>query len=119
MDPSAHKALTGADNARTLANIRMLDGELGKKLMLRMPLIPGCNNSAENLKRTAAFAQEVQRFGAVGGFQCVALSRHGTRQYDLFGLKYSMADTQPPTQNDIDTAIAVFAGAGLPVVQGG
>jgi pyruvate formate lyase activating enzyme len=119
MDPKAHKALTGSDNALIHANIRMLGCELGKKLQLRMPLIPGYNDSPENLAQTAAFAQEIMRCGALEMVNVLPYHSMGRGKYELFGRAYAMADTQPPGQDGIDAAIAVFREAGLPVTQGG
>jgi pyruvate formate lyase activating enzyme len=119
MDPQAHKTLTGADNTRIHANIRTLGGELGKKIQLRIPLIPGYNDSPENLKQTAAFAREIQGTGALEMVNVLPYHAMGRGKYELFGWEYNMADTQPPTQDDIDAALAVFSEAGLPVMQGG
>ncbi len=56
-DPERHKALTGVDNAPILRNLRSLR-ESGKPFVLRVPLIPGCNDEADNLEATAALAAQ-------------------------------------------------------------
>jgi pyruvate formate lyase activating enzyme len=55
MDAAAHLRLTGQSNARILENLRAVDA-LGVPVRLRLPLVPGQNDSEENLGRTAALA---------------------------------------------------------------
>ena len=54
MDPVAHKKLTGQDNDLILKN---LDTALSSSLeiRIRMPLMPGLNDSEENIRAMAAF----------------------------------------------------------------
>ncbi len=54
MDDEKHKALTGVSNKKILSNIRALL-ETGKKGTIRMPLIPGVNDSDEELCAAADF----------------------------------------------------------------
>jgi pyruvate formate lyase activating enzyme len=59
MDPEAHKAMTGADNALTLKNIRLLGGsDLDCFVVVRIPVIPGFNDSEANIRATARFVRE-------------------------------------------------------------
>ena len=46
-DPAMHKKLTGQDNAGIMENLQLLS-ELDKKVVLRCPLIPGCNDTEEH-----------------------------------------------------------------------
>ena len=54
MDPDKHYAATGRRNDRILSNARFLAGS-GKAVRFRMPLIPGINDGADNLKQLADF----------------------------------------------------------------
>ena len=49
MDPSLHREMTGADNGRILSNYRYIHGRKPGSLIVRIPLIPGVNDSAEEL----------------------------------------------------------------------
>lgn len=51
-DESMHKELIGASNKLILENLDLLSS-LGKKIVLRCPLIPGINDSKEHLKGIA------------------------------------------------------------------
>ena len=59
MDPVAHRAKTGADNALTLKNIKLLGkSSLDCFVVVRIPVIPGWNDSESNLRATARFVKE-------------------------------------------------------------
>jgi pyruvate formate lyase activating enzyme len=55
MDSARHKALTGVGNELILQNLARI-GRRGKPIWVRIPLIPGYNDSEENLRRVAEFA---------------------------------------------------------------
>lgn len=58
MDPAVHKHYTGVDNASILANYRTLVAS-GVPFITRVPLIPGVNDTEENLTETACFLQRL------------------------------------------------------------
>lgn len=57
MDSARHKALTEVDNTRILENLRMLM-DMGADITLRFPLIPGVNDTANDLSALAGFMKE-------------------------------------------------------------
>ena len=57
-DPARHMALTGADNARILANLERLDS-VGARIFLRCPLVPGVNDDSAHLDAIAALAERL------------------------------------------------------------
>lgn len=59
MDPVRHRTLTGADNAQILSNLRFLM-DTGADLILRLPMIPGCNDSEADIAMLSAFLKEHQ-----------------------------------------------------------
>lgn len=54
MDPQEHKRLTGCDNDVILRNLHALF-EAGKAVRIRVPLMPGINDSEENIAAMASF----------------------------------------------------------------
>lgn len=59
MDPDAHRFMVGADNALTLKNIRLLgSSSLDCFVVVRVPVIPGFNDSEANIRATARFVRE-------------------------------------------------------------
>ena len=57
MDPEAHRRETGVDNRIILENARRM-AELSV-VRISVPLVPGFNDSEENLRRTADFSAEI------------------------------------------------------------
>ena len=59
MDAIAHKEATGQGNEKVLANLKLLD-DLGIPTIVRTPVIPGFNDSEENIRSTAEFLKGLQ-----------------------------------------------------------
>ena len=57
IDPMLHKKLTGADNRLILENLKFLMDN-GADIIIRIPLIPGCNDSEEDIFQLASFLNE-------------------------------------------------------------
>ena len=58
MDSAVHEALTGVPNEPILRNIRRVYHELKKQVIVRVPVIPGCNDSDWNIAATARFTRD-------------------------------------------------------------
>lgn len=56
MDSARHRELTGVPNDLILENIRHIHNDLHVPVILRLPTIPGYNDSPENIRAAAAFA---------------------------------------------------------------
>lgn len=57
IDPALHRRLTGTDNAHILSNLRYLM-DLGADIIIRLPLVPDCNDSDEDIALLSAFLGE-------------------------------------------------------------
>lgn len=57
MDDQKHKEGTGVSHRKTLENIQKLEGQ-DVPLIIRTPVIPGFNDTAENMAQTAAFISQ-------------------------------------------------------------
>ena len=95
MDPVLHRHYTGADNRIILENLtRLCRGK--KEFVVRIPLIPGVNNTEENLEQTAAFLS-----GAPSLLRVELLPYHQTAgaKYSMVGMEYRPEfDTSAPLQ---------------------
>ncbi len=90
MDPAKHKELTGLDNRLILENARMI-AAMGKPMIIRVPLIPGHNDSQENLKALAEFMLSL-------GLKKVDLLPYhslGKIKYQRLGMEYKLSDLKP------------------------
>lgn len=83
-DPDKHCAYTGQDNQRIIENLKRVT-EIHPNVVIRIPLIPGVNDSAEDMK---AFAKIINTFG--DGVQGVELLKYNT----LAGAKYKFLDKE-------------------------
>ena len=83
VDPAEHKRWTGVDNAPILANLELLKAS-GKPFVIRVPLIPGVNDSIDNMKATRDLV------AGAPGLQRVELLRY----HKTAGAKYSMVDME-------------------------
>lgn len=121
MDPEIHKSFSGAGNALILSNIKRT-AELGKKLVIRTPVVPGYNGDEANIRATGAFIRDVLGNRLVQ-YQLLPYRKMGTEKYDSLGLPYPMGDYQPPErteweQNLMRCADILAAEYGIPAVPG-
>lgn len=112
MDSEVHKALTGAGNELILENIRKIDA-FGVPIIIRTPVIPGCNASEENIHQTAEF---VKSLPGVKEYELLPYHQFGINKYKALGREYELADTELPTDEEmralVKAANEVFAGTG-------
>jgi pyruvate formate lyase activating enzyme len=110
MDPARHKAYTGVDNARILRNLEVLKA-VGKPFVARIPLIPGVNDSAENMEQTAAALEdcrdrvkvEVLPYNQLAGAKYASVGR--SYGFSLDPSKAGPWDTRPFERRGIDIAV--------------
>lgn len=88
MDSSVHKAYTGAPNDRILENMERLSG-LGKPLIVRIPVIPGVNDTEENMEASADFILH-KLHNRVEELQLLEFMRLGEEKYKSLDLAYPM-----------------------------
>lgn len=82
-DPEKHKTFTGVDSSLIQNNLCFL-AESGKKIILRCPIIPGCNDTAEHLEAIAALAEkydsiirvDVEPYHPLGKTKAAQLGKH-------------------------------------------
>ncbi len=92
MNPNVHRKLTGVPNELILENLSKISGN---ELILRIPIIPGYNDSQENIRETAAFIKKLKNVKQIELLPYNPLAEakynlHNIDQYPLKGLK-------PPT----------------------
>lgn len=93
MDSETHKRYTGVPNESILSNAEKLSA-LGAQILVRVPLIPGINDSEENIRLTAEFAKRVN----AQGVEILEYHNLGTPKYKRLDMEYRLRDVQPPTE---------------------
>ncbi len=82
MDPMVHRSLTGVDNGVILANIRKLH-DAGRTVILRLPLVPGCNDHAAHFEALAEYAHSLP---GLAGIEIMPYHPFGTGKAKRLGL---------------------------------
>lgn len=114
MDPVKHKEGTGVSNEMILENIAKL-AKMGKKIRIRLPLIPGFNDSEENLRKTAEFmlANNLEYI------DLLAFHSTGEYKYRKLGKDYHCAAIKEPTAEEMTKHQALFESYGIGGTIGG
>lgn len=99
VDSELHKRYTGASNELIKKNLKLL-GESGKPFVVRVPLIPGVNDTHENMDATAELL-----VGAKGLQRVELLRYHKTAgaKYPMIGLEYAPSFDEDATPEIHDT----------------
>ncbi len=109
MDSKRHEELTKVPNEMILENATRIAADTKSDLIFRMPLIPGYNDSDENIMATAAF---VKKSGA-SEITLLPYHRFGTNKYEIIGKQYPLADLISPDQNHLDQISENFRSFGI------
>ncbi len=111
MNPVKHKELTGRDNKRVLNNIRKLaEAEWWNGFAVpRIPIIPDCNDSEENIRETAKFIKELD----LELINILPFHRLGESKYRQVGQSYKFEDVPSPGQEKMEQLKKVVEAEGL------
>ena len=111
-DPERHRNLTGMDNAATLEFARRL-AIRRKALWLRFVLIPGLTDNDDDIAQIARFAASL---GNVERVDVLPFHQMGRFKWKELKLNYALNDVQPPSQQAVERACALFRAEGLKAV---
>ena len=109
-EPEQHERVTGIrDNAPVLAFGRRLSA-LRRPMWLRYVLVPGLTDDPEEMAKVAAYGASL---GVVERAEILPFHQLGEYKWRNLGLDYRLADTEPPSNEKVAEAIAIFRAAGL------
>ncbi len=109
MDREAHRRLTGVPNDLILDNLKRLDAQ-GNAVVVRVPVIPGLNDSRENLMATAAF---VATLSSVRAIELLPYHNYGSGKYRRCGREYALPDLTLPDRDRLRKLRAMVEAAGV------
>ena len=115
MDSRQHKIWTGQGNEKILSNILRiseLTKEYGQKLFIRVPIIPGFNDSNKNIEETVDF---VTKLDNVTGMELLPYHKLGRGKYYSLGRKYFMEDTVSPSDARMQELNEIIAKHNIPI----
>jgi len=121
IDPARHKDVLGVGNESILQNIRMLSKERGggerdpRRFLLRLPLIPGLNDDANNLSDIAAFILTLENPVPL---EILPFHAYGKGKYRALGLSDPLetTDIQPPDAGRMKEIEQFFTDSGVAIV---
>lgn len=114
-DAARHEAATGVSNARILGNLAAL-AAVHYNIWIRIPVVPGVNDDAENLASTAAFLRPLSGIRRV---DLLPYHASGESKSARVGLTYALHGTPTPTTEQLDALAAPLRAAGLHTTIGG
>ena len=115
MDPVKHRELTGQSNELILDNLRKVRSvKEPRDTVIRIPVVPGYNDSEGNIRDTADFAAGL-------GFRQVELvpyHRLGTSKYAQYGMVNPLAGCEPPPDAEMGRLRDIVSACGASEVGG-
>ncbi len=111
MDSEKHRQIIGVPNETILDNARRL-ASAGKKMQVRIPVIPMFNNDVENIRKTAAFCKELG--DAVTVVQLLPYHNLGVAKYLRISDK-PVAEATPPSDAQMQRLKGIMEEYGLNV----
>ena len=115
MDTEKHKEYTGVGNELILANARKI-AQSGVTLVIRTPVVPGVNDTAEEIRAISKFAASLP---GVKEHHLLPYHRLGQDKYTGLERNYALKDIQPPTKEKMEYLLSVAEESGLKCQIGG
>lgn len=107
-DSARHREGTGLGNEMVIENIRLLR-ESGREFRIRIPVIPGYNDSDDD---AAAFAHLLKEMG-IEGVQLLPFHQFGQKKYALLGMDYAYDSAAQLHSDDLKQYMEIFAREGV------
>lgn len=117
MDDKQHIAGTGVPCGLIKDNALKLAAD-GGKLQIRIPVIPGYNDSDENIRAVCELCVQMQAAGpgSVTVIQLLPYHKLGIMKYDRLGVAYALKDTEPPSDERMEQIKNIVESYGLPCI---
>lgn len=109
MDSKKHRECTGVPNEQILANALRL-GEQPQPLIVRTPIIPGVNDTAEEIRAIAEFAA---RLPNLLYYELLPFHPMAKGKYHSLDMDYRAQDLKMPKREQMDELTAVAASVGV------
>ncbi len=109
-DSARHRQLTGVPSNGILENIRRADAA-GCPIWIRRPVIPGVNDSPEDMEVTADFAATLRHLER---FELLPFNAFAGLKYRKIGRPFPLAGSTPPILETQDLLTGILRSRGLP-----
>lgn len=111
IDPEVHKQYTGVTNTRILENLRRLT-QVFSPIIIRIPVVPGCNDSAEVQQRIYEFIKPLHGIKHV---ELLPYHRLGMTKYKGLGMEYPLQDLKSLKKEDLSYLTEIAHTVGIPL----
>lgn len=115
MNNEKHRELMGVGNELILQNAKEV-AKLGKDMVIRVPVIPDCNDSLENMEAIAEFARTLE---GVEEIHLLPYHRLGESKYDRLGKSYKLKGVKPLDKESLSKQKKIIESYQLKVQVGG
>jgi len=117
MDPAEHRKQTGVSNSLILDNSRKIYHECSKPMLARIPIVPGYNDSVENIEATAKFV--ATELGNSVKVHLLPYHRLGETKYERLEMASKSVSIQPPSEEHMSELQKIVESFGLIACVGG
>ena len=115
MDPQVHKELTGVSNGLILENAEKVS--ILRPIIIRIPLVPGCNDSDENVIATANFAKKLG--DNLQRIELLPYHKFGMQTYRQLDREYKLKEVEPPSDEFMERLKKLIESCGIKAQIGG
>ena len=105
-----HERVTGMSRNEEILVFCNRLAELKRPMWFRYVLVPGLTDIPEEMDAVARFAASI---GVVERAEILPFHQLGRYKWERLGIRYELADTQPPTADSVAQAVEIFRAAGL------
>lgn len=109
MNSWQHRRFTKKNNGEILRNARLVVAE-GVPMFIRIPLIPGINDSEENLVEIARFVSKLDNKLHI---DLLPYHRFGESKYKMLDRDYQLTDVKSPNDEQLQRVMEIFKRYGL------
>lgn len=111
LEDKMHKQITSHSNKNPRLTLDFCE-KINKPVWIRHVLLPGYTLDDNKLKDLAVF---LKNYKCVQNIELLPFHKMGEYKWQNLGYKYTLYDTQSPTQDQVDQAKAIFKKHKLPV----
>lgn len=105
-----HELVTGGMHNEDVLEFCNRLAKLKRPMWLRYVLVPGLTDIPEEMEAVADFGASL---GVVERVEILPFHQMGKYKWERLGLDYKLADSDPPTREEVAKAVAIFREAGL------
>jgi pyruvate formate lyase activating enzyme len=117
MNPEMHEKYTGVSNELILQNAEKIHHEMSIAMRARVAIIPGFNDSTENIEATAGFIAD--KLSKAVSVHLLSYHRLGEAKRERLGRKNEIAAIEIPGEHQLEECRRIFESFGLIVIMGG